>query len=62
VPFLDTPTMVRFDFGQTKSDDGITTTTVHVRHAGLPTEWLDDVQEIWNWKLEDSAKNWNFST
>jgi hypothetical protein len=59
MPFLAEDTTVRFDFSQKKKATGETATTVRVEHAALPIEWLDDMTNIWRWKLEQGHKIYN---
>jgi hypothetical protein len=61
VPYLERPTELVFHFATAKDADGTPVTTVRVQHRGLPVEWLDDMREIWDWKLEDAAKTWGFN-
>jgi hypothetical protein len=51
VEFLVVDSTLTITLTQTKDADGHAWTEVHIRHSGLPAEWVEDLRAWWHYQL-----------
>lgn len=51
VPVLAEDAQITVDLTEAKDADGQAWTTIRITHAGLPVEWLDDMETYWGYQL-----------
>ncbi|MDP8930122.1 MAG: hypothetical protein M3O70_16525, partial [Actinomycetota bacterium] len=50
-PLLREDSTITMTYTQSKDEDGQVWTQVDLEHAGLPVEWLDDMETWWRYQL-----------